>query len=132
MKIGFTGTRAGMSVAQASQLQLVVAWLRQADQKVGRVTEFHDGDCPDGGADQEARALAVALGCVSVLHQPRDSTARVMLDRDIAIACSVLVVAPRTDKEELRSGTWATVRYARKAGKPIVMLSRGSDVFHAE
>jgi hypothetical protein len=31
----------------------------------------------------------------------------------------VLVATPRGFKEELRSGTWAGGRYARKAGRPI-------------
>jgi hypothetical protein len=30
---------------------------------------------------------------------------------------TVIVAAPDTIEEELRSGTWATVRLARKAGK---------------
>lgn len=45
-------------------------------------------------------------------------------NRRIVAAVDVLIAAPETDREELRSGTWATIRYARAAGKPVVMLSR--------
>jgi hypothetical protein len=31
----------------------------------------------------------------------------------------VLIATPRGFKEELRSGTWACVRYPRKAGRPM-------------
>ena len=34
-------------------------------------------------------------------------------------ACTRLVALPRTSREELRSGTWATIRRARKAGVPV-------------
>ena len=43
-------------------------------------------------------------------------------NRDIVDACDILIACPRTLKEELRSGTWATVRYARKVGKPVAIL----------
>ena len=29
-------------------------------------------------------------------------------------AVHLLIATPKTDKEELRSGTWATIRYAKK------------------
>jgi hypothetical protein len=50
------------------------------------------------------------------------------LDRNRAIvaAVDVLVAAPLEDREVQRSGTWATVRSARRKGIPVVMLSRGA------
>jgi hypothetical protein len=37
------------------------------------------------------------------------------------------VAAPRTPIETLRSGTWATVRYARAYGRPVwIVLPDGS------
>lgn len=33
--------------------------------------------------------------------------------------CDVLLAFPRTTQEQLRSGTWSTVRRARKAGKEV-------------
>lgn len=42
---------------------------------------------------------------------------------DIVDACDILLAAPRTLTEELRSGTWATIRYARKTGKKYLILA---------
>jgi predicted Rossmann fold nucleotide-binding protein DprA/Smf involved in DNA uptake len=42
----------------------------------------------------------------------------------IVAACDVLNAAPLQDEEILRSGTWATIRYARKAGKTVIQLKR--------
>lgn len=39
-------------------------------------------------------------------------------DQDIVNAVDILVAAPLTDHEIIRSGTWTTVRYARRKGIP--------------
>lgn len=126
MKVGFTGTRAGMSDAQDGQLQYVLALFKHADKAVGRKSEFHYGVHEDVvlEADSRAAELANVAGFHLVSHFARrgEELAR---DRDIAAAVHVLIAAPLTDKEQLRSGTWATVRYTRALLKPVVMLSRG-------
>lgn len=45
------------------------------------------------------------------------------LDRDRVIVrvCDLLVACPH-GPEARRSGTWSTIRYARKAGKPILII----------
>ena len=59
-----------------------------------------------------------------VQHQPRHvgrgCHPKPYLDRnrDIVDACEVLLATP-DGPERLRSGTWSTVRYARKIGKPV-------------
>lgn len=40
-------------------------------------------------------------------------------NHQIVDATSALIAAPFGFEEELRSGTWATVRYARKLGRPV-------------
>jgi hypothetical protein len=45
-------------------------------------------------------------------------------NRDIVDTASMLIAAPEGNAERLRSGTWATVRYARKAKKKVIILSR--------
>ena len=127
MTVGFTGTRQGMNAAQRQQLRYVLALFRHADIAINQDTGFVDGDCPAGGADQEARTIASELGLYATTEPPVGRTAKALLERNRRIVerCSVLIVAPRTDQEELRSGTWATVRYARKRGISVVMLSRG-------
>lgn len=126
MVVGFTGTRAGMSDEQARQLRFVLSLLRQVDTAAGQQTLFLDGDCPQG-ADRSARLIALSMGCKSEPVPPKDDTAAELLARDRVIAqrCAVLVAAPLTDQERLRSGTWYTVRQVRDLRKPVFMLSRG-------
>jgi len=120
--VAFTGTRAGMSEAQLDQLESVLRWLRLAfADYAGRVV-LHEGEAR--GADLQAKALAERLGGFRIAEHPagRDPLAR---NRDMVDASSVLVAAPATDREAQRSGTWATVRYARRLCRPVIMLSRG-------
>lgn len=118
-----------MSVAQYDLLVAVLADLEE-------MTEAHHGDCH--GADtifhwviEYARPEAKLH-----IHPPKDDKKRsycighvvyemkpyLERNRDIVDSCDVLIACPRTLEEEVRSGTWATVRYARKVGKPIVIL----------
>jgi predicted Rossmann fold nucleotide-binding protein DprA/Smf involved in DNA uptake len=39
----------------------------------------------------------------------------------LATACTHLVAFPRTGKEQQRSGTWSTVRRARRMGRPVLV-----------
>ena len=117
---GFTGTRTGMSVRQALQFREVIRWLRPG--------EFHHGGAV--GADmQAAAALEAMLNLVvwqsTIVVHPAGRQP-LMRNRAIVAACDILIAAPETDTEQLRSGTWATVRYARQAVKPVIMLSRGN------
>lgn len=45
-----------------------------------------------------------------------------MRNDELVRQCDVLIAFPPTHREELRSGTWATVRRATKAGKQVVLL----------
>jgi len=133
MRIGFTGTQIGMSMAQKNELH---AFLRKAKMLEGEV-EFHHGDCI--GADDEAHDIAALVGCDIIIHPPTNPKKRVFregfkrranplpyLERNkrIVNSTTVLIVAPKSDTEELRSGTWSTYRYAKAMGKTIVLLNR--------
>ena len=128
MTVGFTGTRDGMSRWQASQLQYILALFYHADRRIGLVPTLLYGthESVELKSDAEAAKLATALGyAVRPYHAKRGEE----LDRDRRQVgdSNVLVAAPITDLEERRSGTWATVRYARELRIPVVMLSRGVD-----
>ncbi len=44
-------------------------------------------------------------------------------NRDIVNDCDILIAVPiDKDVEEVRSGTWMTIRLARKAGKQIIII----------
>jgi hypothetical protein len=100
---------------------------------------FHHGDCR--GADAEAHEIAKSLGYKIALHPPTTAVISTRafckgvdyffveapyLDRNRGIVneSALLLAAPRTMQEVLRSGTWATVRYARKCDRPITILAR--------
>lgn len=46
------------------------------------------------------------------------------LDRDkhIVAESTVMIATPGTQKEVVRSGTWATIRYTRAAKKPLYII----------
>lgn len=121
VRYGFTGTRNGMTAEQLN-------WLRA--QLPDRV-EFHHGGCV--GADAQAHACAIeSVGSIVVhppvnprLRMPRDGRAAWLeekeyldRDRDIVDATDLLLATP-DGPERQKSGTWYTVRYAEKAGKPV-------------
>jgi hypothetical protein len=125
--IGFTGTRQGMTEAQKSALRALLD---------GGAGEFHHGDCI--GADSQAHDIANEYGYRIILHPPTNSSQRAWrevpkhmerpkkpyLDRnkDIVRETASLVAAPAEPEEQLRSGTWSTVRFARKQGKPVFLI----------
>jgi hypothetical protein len=98
------------------------------------VTELHHGDCV--GWDKQAHDAAKAMGIRTVAHPPSNPSMRAYceaddvraplpyLDRNKAIvaACDRLVAAPDRP-EETRSGTWSTVRHARREGVKGWVLS---------
>lgn len=124
MLIGFTGTSKGIPTLQL----LGAARLLNADD------EFHFGDCV--GADAQVWYMANRIGCWTVSHPPSNPKARafckanvvltprpyLIRNHDIVDACDKLIATPHTTREEQRSGTWATIRYARKQDKHIIIV----------
>lgn len=136
MKVGFTGTREGLTTEQHRAL---CRWVRENE-----ITEFHHGVCV--GADEEAFAAVRAYnrGAKIVGHPPSNRSlicesceelgdellpARPYLDRnrDIVNVVTVLVACPK-GPEERRSGTWFTVRAARLRRIKIVVIYPDGDV----
>jgi len=132
MKIGFTGTQIGMTNIQKDMLR---AFLDMG------CDEFHHGCCI--GADSEAHQIAKEMGFRIVLHPPINQskqdltlvgdetrTPKDYLDRnhDIVDATDIMIACPKSNSEELRSGTWATVRYAVKTGRQICLLLPNGEV----
>jgi hypothetical protein len=127
--VGFTGTQKGMSKRQKESLKEALS---------DGVTELHHGDCI--GADAQADTIARELGIDVVIHPPINALKRAFCakagdvvwepapylerDHDIVDETEELIAAPHGDKEELRSGTWATIRYARQLDKTVTILRR--------
>jgi hypothetical protein len=126
--IGFTGTRFGPTPQQRKKLFLLLK-LYAKD-----CSYFHHGGC--WGADITARDLARELHIPTVCHPGSDwqwetsvGTDRITLpqkpylerDKDIAVEVELLIAVSKTMTEEKKSGTWATVRAARKLNKRIIV-----------
>lgn len=125
--VGFTGTQRGLTALQAAALAALLAtWPRGW---------FHHGDCI--GADAQAHAIALELGWYVELHPPTDPKKRafckgatvvrptlpyLVRNQNIVTASAVMIATPGEFEEQLRSGTWSTVRRSRKAERPLALV----------
>lgn len=134
--VGFTGTQAGMSDHQKRALRKAM----EAASMDGIENILHHGDCI--GADAEAHAIAADLGWDIIIHPPIKNGKRAYCsdgaivlppmeylarNHEIVRTSNFIFAAPKSDDEELRSGTWATVRHARKIGKRVILLNRNEE-----
>jgi hypothetical protein len=137
--LGITGTTIGATLPQAATLWSVMTSFAY--------DEFHHGDAigVDALGHTAARAVKEMRGgslrivehpanipgkrafCADadVTHEPLPPLAR---NKHIAASSDVLVAVPFSPEEWLRSGTWATVRYARKYGKIIIRINPDGSV----
>lgn len=132
MIVGFTGTRKGMTDEQKRKFyELLYLW---------NPDEFHHGDCIGADADAHYYARKVAHDrdkkILIVGHIPEKDRTRAFckvdvrrdplpyLDRDLAIVqeSDRMVACPEGFIELQRSGTWATVRMARRELKPLYII----------
>lgn len=144
MKLGFTGTQEGMTQAQR--------WVVEGFIDSTLWSEMHNGDCV--GADLEAACVAwrrkIGGPLPIVLHPPLNPQKRANIDlqkpnacsricsprdyldrnRDIVDESEVLLATPKSTVEEIRSGTWYTIRYARKLRRPICIVFPDGSLCH--
>jgi predicted Rossmann fold nucleotide-binding protein DprA/Smf involved in DNA uptake len=123
--IGFTGSRVGMTPAQQDALRSLL---------VSGAGVLHYGDAV--GADEQAHDIAVAVGRAVVIHPGSFSDQRafkpakeirrpkkpLVRNKDIVRETAVLMAAPAQEVEQLRSGTWSTIRFARHLSRPVVIV----------
>jgi hypothetical protein len=128
--VGVSGTTGGGTPAQRATLR-VMLWK-------SRLTEVHHGEAI--GVDEYAHRIVRESGSSALLigHPPDDDSKRAFLegyheerdpapylirDRQMVSEVQTLWAAPATDFEVLRSGTWATIRYARKARILVIRIA---------
>lgn len=129
--VGFTGTRRGLTVEQRIALRHAFSNIERG--VLGDVTLVHGG-CVGADAEAHEEALDHCFAIeiypsdipsmyakelaydAMVVHEPRPPLVR---NRLIVERCTYLIACPGEPVEQLRSGTWATVRYARAAGKRV-------------
>lgn len=127
MKLGFTGTRLGMTREQRDRCWGAVRDLHPE--------ELHHGDAC--GADAEMHQLARELVIRVVVHPPindsqraycngdelRDALPYMARNRSIVDETDLLLAIPHGPAADApRSGTWRTIRYAERRGKPVLII----------
>ena len=132
MNIGFTGTRKGMTKQQGNKVVMLLGNFE--------VTSIRHGDCV--GADEQFHELAQTIGIKTIyIHPPTDGKHRAWLFADfmaeekdyltrnkaIVDNCDRMIATPEGE-EHLRSGTWSTIRYARKKGKQVTIIFPNGEI----
>lgn len=133
MKIGFTGTRSAPTSKQKRVLDVLLMRLdRDFD-----ITEVSHGDCK--GSDKHFHDSIRALLPKTKINvfPPQKSTHRAYCEGDvihpemeylernqkIVDNSDILIAMPKESSEVLRSGTWATIRMAKKKGIEVHILA---------
>ncbi len=123
-----TGNRAGIS---ENAQQILINFIN--DNQI-RINEVHHGDCI--GADTDFHNICSSLKIKIVIHPPDNDSMRSFCKSDIILPqkkylarnhdiideTDMLIAFPATKEEILRSGTWSTIRYARKKNKKIFII----------
>lgn len=132
--VGITGTQRGLSMAQKSQLYRLLRSVYDKYSPNGEVW-LHHGDCV--GVDAEAHEIASKIGYRICLHPPSNIKKRACVkgadrverpqiysirNHDIVRESDYLIGVPYNDYEIVRSGTWATIRYARQRRVPYTVI----------
>ena len=126
MIIGFTGTRNDLTEVQ---LRNIIAGLME----LGEGWEGLHGDCvgADDVFDKCCKELGIVTKCrpctftnmrayaTEAIAEPVRPMER---NRQIVADCDHLFACPPTEEEVKRSGTWATIRFGRKANKPVTIF----------
>jgi len=132
--IGFTGTQNGMTNHQQYHVHRILREHIPLEYNEKKNHYFHHGDCV--GSDEEAAKIARDLGYTIVCHPPIDPKKRAYFpsdeyreekpylerNHDIVDESAIMLATPNEATEQLRSGTWATVRYARKSGCKLEVI----------
>lgn len=142
MKIGFTGTRQGLTEVQHNELSDLFYGLL-GEEIID--AEVHHGGCV--GADEEFHNIATLYRAIYltgeedrlpiVIHpaqvpmslqaaglRGKRLSPKPPLERnhDIVDETDVLIATPFESEEQQRGGTWSTIRYARKLERPIYIV----------
>jgi hypothetical protein len=131
MKIGMTGCRNGLSKSGSDFLEKFL------NDNAINITEAHHGDCVGSDADFHGTLKSYNIADDNIyIHPPKDKKFRAFckggkvlpeknyIDRnhDIVDDSDMLIAFPSTEHSVTRSGTWATVRYAKKTNKKIIIV----------
>lgn len=152
MRIGFTGTSEGMTQEQRTQLFLFISNLMHEESGKKGTVEFHHGMCEGADDEFHQITAHYSAGpIVKIIGHPGvtkngfawkrgGEVPKIVLpekeyiprNHDIVEATEILLASPkemnvrRTDRfrtwTPIRSGTWATIRYAEMRKKRVVIF----------
>lgn len=147
LHLGFIGTRKGLTREQFVLLGNTLKLLIDAFKQQGYASfSFHHGDCV--GADKQFHEilryydeLRSATDRI-IIHPPEETRYRaycnspwihepkpyLVRNRDIVDQVHGLIACPDSKLEKLHSGTWSTIRYARKHMQNIIILYPNGEV----
>lgn len=132
-----------MTTHQLKWFEQFLLAICEGSRKQKRTWEFHHGDCI--GADSDAHAVVASLQdevtvhihppinpikrafCVGTIEHP----AKEYLDRnrDIVDTCRCIFATPKEHEEQWQgSGTWATIRYAKKTKTRLYIIYPDGEV----
>lgn len=127
IRVGFTGTRKGMTEKQKATVKGLLTQLG--------IDIAHHGGCVGADTDfDDICGNSYPRSIITVIHPSNIPNQRgvwhftahvrrrknpLERNKDIVNAADFMIATPGESVEVLRSGTWATIRYARKAMKPL-------------
>jgi len=136
MHLGITGTKQGMNETQFDVLKEFI-------QEDNTITHLHEGDCV--GVDNQVTLMfrdlhpevwIVRHPPIKTKYQANGPYDETRVDKDYLIRDqdnvneSQYLWAVPNSEERIRSGTWATVRMARKKGIPITIIMPNGEVIY--
>lgn len=136
IEIGFTGTRQGMTIPQHTSVVQIMLNQYKRKHHYGEDYTWHHGICV--GSDEQLHNLALIFGFYIHGHPPKNDSleadctgftdvslpeAYLIRNHAIVDSCYLLVATPKEQKEIQRSGTWATIRYARTQSKNVIVIN---------
>lgn len=131
VEIGYTGTRQGMTIEQHAALCKIMLCYHKTE----GAFRWHHGCCV--GGDEQCHNLAKIFDFKVRGHPPINTALMANLDgfestappeqyiprnHKIVNETEILIATPHQVQEVQRSGTWATIRFAKKIGRRVVMI----------
>ena len=137
--VTITGTQNGMTSEQQNVLFTLLDRSEKTRGEFHTVNELRHGVCV--GADAQAHEIAQKLRITIHMHPPIDTSKMATIEvkrfdivrkhppddylkrnKRMVDATNMTIAFPKSKKQEARSGTWATIRYTKKVGKPLIIV----------
>lgn len=140
MTLSFTGTRQGMTRKQMDKVKKLLDELQpflvvygdciRADAEFNQIVIDYRGGILSSKTPRiklwpstaKTRAYCEGYDIIMPAKEPLDRNKDIASDGDRLIGC------PKEMTEVLRSGTWSTIRYAKKLGKIVYVILPNGDI----